>query len=156
VPVVRPDHETTAFVDWWAANPTVGEWQQTLVPPSSDPSFDFSGETVQEEVGGAGQDTCWSPVSPFAQMIAVTGGTSPVLSGNVWEPDRVGWSPDTVTYYRNPTPPPTPPPPSPVPCGFTLQQQMTIKAPSDGTTSNNIYGKVNELSGKDDTKRSDL
>jgi hypothetical protein len=100
VPVVRPDHETTAFVDWWPDNPTVGEWQQTLVPPSSDPTFDFSGETVQEQVGGAGRDNCWSPVSPFPPAIAVSGGTWPVQSGNIWKPDQVGWLPMAVTYYR--------------------------------------------------------
>jgi hypothetical protein len=147
VPVVRPDHETTDFVDWWPDNPTVGEWQQTLVPPSSDPTFDFSGETVQEQVGGAGEDTCWSPASQIPQVVAVSGGIWTVQPGNVWKPDQVGWVPKAVTYYRKPTPPPDPPPPSPVPCGFTIQQQMTIRAPSDGTTFNK-YGAVNVLGGK--------
>lgn len=150
VPVVRPDHEHTVFLDRWPDNPTVGEWQQTLVPPKSDPTFDFSGETVQEEVGGAGRDSCWSTDSHFDPVLTITRGSPggwPVKPGNVWGPDQVGWLPDAVTYYRNPTPPPDPPPPSPVPCGFTIQQQMTIKAPSDGTTYNK-YGAVNALSGK--------
>jgi hypothetical protein len=30
VPVVRPDHETTAFMGWSRTNPTWGRWQQTL------------------------------------------------------------------------------------------------------------------------------
>jgi hypothetical protein len=29
------------------------------IAQSKFPSFDFSGESVKEEVGGAGQDTCW-------------------------------------------------------------------------------------------------
>jgi hypothetical protein len=33
------------------------------IAQSKFPSFDFSGESVKEEVGGAGQDTCWSPVA---------------------------------------------------------------------------------------------
>jgi hypothetical protein len=74
VPVVRPDHETTAFMDWWPDFPTVGEWQQTLVPPSSDPTFDFSGETVQEEVGGGGRDSCYFSESHIPLQIAITGG----------------------------------------------------------------------------------
>jgi hypothetical protein len=147
VPVVRPDHEITVFLDWWPDNPRIGEWQQTLVPPSSDPTFDFSGETVQEQVGGAGEDTCWFDNSKFDPMLAVTGANWTVQPGNVWKPDEVGWKRDAVTYYRNPTPPPDPPPPSPIPCGFTIQQQMTIRAPSDGTTFNK-YGAVNVLDGE--------
>jgi hypothetical protein len=147
VPVVRPDHETTVFERWAPDVPTAGEWKQTLVPPRSDPTFDFSGETVGETNGGGATDTCYFSGSIIHQTTGVTGGTARVLSGNVWEPDLVGWPPEAVTYYRNPTPPPPPDPPfpSPVPCGFTLQQQTTIKAPSD--TSFNNYGKVNALGG---------
>jgi hypothetical protein len=56
-PVVRPDHETTSFLFFKNA---YGYWQQTLVPPSSDPTFDFSNETVREFAAGqAGPDMCW-------------------------------------------------------------------------------------------------
>ena len=68
VPVVRPDHETTAFIGWSGTNPTFGEWQQTLVTPS-DPTFDFSGEHVYEFAAGqAGPDMCYfedSATVPF-------------------------------------------------------------------------------------------
>jgi hypothetical protein len=147
VPVVRPDHETTAFEKWSPEFPTVGEWKQTLVPPSSDPTFDFSGESVQEQVGGAGEDTCHVDTSPFPPRLTITGGPPdgwPVKSGNVWEPDQVGWKPDAVTYYRNHRSTTLEFSGS---CSFTIQQQMTIKAPSDDTTSNNMYGAVNALRG---------
>ena len=141
-------------MDWWPDNPTVGEWKQKLVPPRSDPTFDFLGESVQETpaLGIPGEDTCWFKKSEKSIVLSISGGIWPVESGNVWKPDQVGWTPDAVTYYRNPTPPPPPappgpPPPSTVPCGFTIWQQMTIKAPSDGITYNN-YGPVNALRGK--------
>jgi hypothetical protein len=58
VPMVRSIGENTVFERWSPDNPTVGEWKQKLVPPSSDPTFDFSGEHVLEAVGGVGQDSC--------------------------------------------------------------------------------------------------
>ena len=60
VPVVRPDHETNAFLRF--DSEAYGLWQQTLVPPSSDPTFDFSKEIVREFTASpAGPDTCWFP-----------------------------------------------------------------------------------------------
>jgi hypothetical protein len=55
VPVVRPDHETTAFLGFNG----YGDREQTLVPRSSDPTVDFSGKTAKEFAAGqAGPDMC--------------------------------------------------------------------------------------------------
>jgi len=74
VPVVRPDHEETVFERWSPDFPTAGEWKQKLVPPSSDPTFDFSGEHVQEAVGGGGHDGCYFSDSKIPYVGSITGG----------------------------------------------------------------------------------
>lgn len=87
---------------------TVGRWRQTLHPPADDPTFDFSGETVQEsDAPGPHSDTCWFDKSAFGKRDTITGGTWTVKAGNVWEFDSVGWlvrpqESDAVDYYRAP------------------------------------------------------
>ncbi|MGH6839368.1 MAG: hypothetical protein ACREDT_11330 [Methylocella sp.] len=154
VPVVRPDHEETAFMGWFdpssGAGP-IGIWKQTLVgPPDTDPDFDFSGEIVQEfPAAPAGPDTCWDPKSRFDPLVAVTNQPdkpnqfATVESGNTY-PDIVGYSPMQVSCYRqhsnflkifkN--------------CGTNFGQLMGIHAPSDGPPFNppktwTYYGKKN-------------
>jgi hypothetical protein len=142
VPVVRPASETTAFVDWDPTGLTDGRWKQTLHPPASDPTFDFSGESVREaDAAGTHSDTCWFPTSAFAKFDKITGGTWTVAAGNTWEFDYVGWFHSAVTYYRLPH--------SGVharaPCVSRFPQQMTVKAPVDTAYSN--YAVINALGG---------
>jgi hypothetical protein len=147
--VVRPDHETTVFHDWYPANPTIGRWRQTLHTPADDPSFDFSGESVQEtDAAGTHSDTCWFAGSMFKKGGKISGGTWDVVKGNLWgdlakpgfDDDYVGWLSAAVTYYRMPHG--TPPHVS-APCVTRFPQQMTIKAPPD--TSYNNYAGINGL-----------
>ena len=136
VPVVRPDHETTAFNSWFGPN---GWWQQTLVPPSSDPSFDFSGEIVQEFAAGqAGPDMCYSPGLGTFPFVNVTNDPADpetlwhVKPGNTYSFDEVGYGYRYVCIYRNHSPnlkrfgf-----------CGTRFGQQMGIHAHSGGGPSN--------------------
>jgi hypothetical protein len=151
VPVVRPDHETTEFVAWDTANPTVGEWKQKLHPPSDDPSFDFSGELVQEFAAApVGPDTCWFVGSMYPKFEKITGGTWSVgqlvtelattqPGKKVWGADFVGRGFPRVAYYRLN---------SPTfkiagSCGTQLGQTMKINAPSDPAGSYTAYGSAN-------------
>jgi hypothetical protein len=142
VPVVRPASETTAFVDWAPGGLTNGRWKQTLHPPASDASFDFSGESVQEaDAAGTHLDSCWFPASAFAKFDMITGGTWTVAANNKWKFDHVGWFHTAVTYYRLPHSGV----PARAPCKARFPQQMTIKAPAD--TSYNNYAGINGLGG---------
>ena len=132
VPVVRPDHETTAFNSWVGPN---GLWEMTLVPPSSDPTFDFSNEIVQEfPAGPAGPDMCYVKgleTDPFIQVTSNPGDPNMewhVYPGNTYDRfDEVGYGYRYVCIYRNL---------SPTLkkfgiCGTRFGQQMNIHAPSD-------------------------
>jgi hypothetical protein len=134
VPIVRPTGETTAFTGWLTSR---GLWQQTLTPPSFDPKFDFSGETVRETSAGS-LDQCWAGGSALP-MASLTSHEWTVGSGNVWGPDGVGWGTNEsscpIEYYRCM---------QRTPCGFLLRQQMQISSPADyGDYAN--YGGVNNL-----------
>jgi hypothetical protein len=140
VPVVRPDHETTDFGSWYY---TQGLWQQTLVPPSSDPTFDFSGEQVQEFAAApAGPDTCWYPKSggmPLESVTTEPGVFRTVESGNIYGPDKVGYFPRVVFLYRKHSP-------TFIRDGFCrtrFGQQMKIHAPSDPPDTYTAYGSTN-------------
>ncbi|MGH6848621.1 MAG: hypothetical protein ACREC0_14670 [Methylocella sp.] len=155
VPVVRPDHETTAFQSWfdpiYGVGP-IGIWKQTLVgPPDTDPNFDFSGEIVQEfPAPPAGPDTCWFPKSGFKPLVAVTNQpdkpnqfATVESPGNTY-PDIVGYSPMQVSCYRKNS--------TFLKifkhCGTNFGQLMGIHAPSDGPPFNppttwTYYGKKN-------------
>ncbi|MGH6837923.1 MAG: hypothetical protein ACREDT_03825 [Methylocella sp.] len=143
VPVVRPDHETTAFQSWFdpssGAGP-IGQWKQTLFgPPKTDKDFDFSGEIVQEFAAGqAGPDMCWYLDSGFKPLVAVTNQpdkpnqfATVESPGNTY-PDTVGYSPMQVSCYRKNSPTfkrfHT--------CGTRFGQLMGIHAPSDGPPFN--------------------
>ena len=151
VPEVRPARETTLFVDWWPADQTIGRWRQTLHPPADDPTFDFSGESVQEsDAPGMHSDTCWFLGPAFMKADRITGGKPggwTVKAGNVWEFDSVGWlvrpqESDAVDYYRAPQFGE----PARAPCGNRFPQLMLIKAPPDD--SYHPYAGVNELGGQ--------
>ena len=106
VPVVRPDHETTAFLGFDPDG--IGGWVQTR-PPSSDPTFDFSGEIVQEFAAGqAGPDMCWFQGSGRIPFDKVTNGPYvlwKVESGNIYGADTVGYSGfRSVLFYRKNSP----------------------------------------------------
>jgi hypothetical protein len=95
VPVVRPDHETTVFMG--LDNLARGLWEQTLIPPSSDPTFDFSGEHVNEFAAPpAGPDRCYLITSgglPFDKIQNKPNEFWTVGYGNVYGPDTVGYGP---------------------------------------------------------------
>ncbi len=59
VDVVRPIGETTNWQGWsgWFGSGLVGQWAATLKPPTTDPDFDFTGETTQERFSNK-KDTC--------------------------------------------------------------------------------------------------
>jgi hypothetical protein len=135
VPVVRPDHETTAFDSW---NGPHGLWKQTLVPPSSDPTFDFSKEIVQEFAAGPAGPDMWFDKSGRDPFIHVTNDPndpeSPwhVEPGNTYSFDGVGYGSRAVCRYRNG---------SPTLkqfgiCGTRFGQEMKIHAPSDPGPTN--------------------
>jgi hypothetical protein len=141
--VVRPDHETTAFIGWSRINPTWGKWQQTLVPPGSDPTFDFSGEHVNEFAAGqAGPDMCYfsgSQTVPFDKIQNKPLDFWVVQSGNIYKPDDVGYGFIFVNYYREF---------SPTlkefgSCGTRFGQEMEINAPSDPPNTYTPYGSTN-------------
>lgn len=134
VRAVRPASEKTAFAGWYAQGP--GKWQQTLVPPATDPNFKFGGETVQEFDAGGGSDTCWFKGSAYAPFTKLSGGTWTVSAGNKWSFDYVGWLNPAIIYYRAQ---------NRAPCGFTVHQQMKIKSPVDKNFV--AYAKVNTLIG---------
>ena len=138
VPIVRPTGETTAFTGWAE---TRGLWEQTLKPPSNDPDFDFTGETVKETSVGA-RDTCYDGQFPFGQA-SLTPHMWTVHDKVIWGPDGVGWGANqgsgggcAIEYYRCV---------KKTPCGFTLQQQMQISSPADKGAFVD-FGPVNTLS----------
>jgi len=140
VPVVRPDHETTAFNSWVGP---FGLWQGTLVPPSSDPTFDFSGEHVNEFAAGqAGPDTCYfsdADTIPFVKVRNKPTDFWPVNPGNTYGPDDVGYGFTFVGYYRKN---------SPTLkrfgiCGTRFGQEMEIHAPSHQPNIYTPYGSTN-------------
>ncbi len=112
VPVVRPIGETNTFEGW---NEGYGKWRVTLVPPTDDPTFDFTGEKVQETFL-SDNDSCVGPVSP-PNAITIKNGPPGDFG------DSVGYSACVVEYARAT---------KKTPCGYRIQQKMEINAPSDG------------------------
>ena len=113
VPVVRPKGETNRFESW---NGAKSRWRVTLVPPDDDPSFDFTGETVQETYV-SDQDTCLASGASVANSTVVKNGPP----GNFG--DSVGYDACVVEYARAVRK---------TPCGYSIKQKMEISAPSDG------------------------
>lgn len=116
----KPTGETTTFGGWSDSNslPTVGKWNQTLLPTTTS----FVGRTVTEQdPGGGGPDNCWFPGSVVPKFTSITGGSWTVGSSNVWGPDFVGFTPASVTYYRGQ---------GRDPCSVTIPQRMVIDCSS--------------------------
>lgn len=112
VPVVRPTGETNKFIGWQEG---YGKWRVTLVPPGNDPTFDFTGERIQETFL-SDNDSCVGPVSP-PNAITIEHGPPGEFG------DSVGYSACVVEYARAA---------KKTPCGYRIRQRMEINAPSDG------------------------
>ena len=128
---VVPSGETTS---WHGFNATHGLWRGTLYDGSS---TNFSGRTVTEQdPGNGGPDTCHFPNSFYDPFEAITGGSWPVGSGNVWGTpngtyDGVGWGTDVVTYYRTA---------GQAPCATTFSQRMEISCPNGPNQTYELNG----------------
>lgn len=132
VPIVRPIGETTEFIRWQG---TTALYRATLKPPTRDPKFDFSGETVREVQVGTSEDDCWSQSGsggPFNFQKAFLNsdngkaGVWKVGTGNKWEVDGIGYSGCQVHIYMCMAVAPA--------CGFAIRQEMQISAPPDNGT----------------------
>jgi hypothetical protein len=141
VDVVRPIGETTKFQGFTQFGfGAVGNWAATLMPPSSDKMFDFTGETTRERFTG-GRGNCITPPThlPLGQTTSA-GSTFPVTNGPPgMYVDGVGFGDEgqsrcaiLCNYVTNPAG-----------CFFTRQQQMQIKSPADMDFVN--YPAVNTL-----------
>ena len=162
VKIKYPTSETTEGKGF-GGDAGIGLWKQTL-HLASDPTFDWSGNSVQETDPGPdnpANDTCWCPGSSFGQFYKITGGVwyaptdiggdfGPNKNGK-WGYDHVGWCethgaffcsnpafPTPVDYYRLK---------QRAPCGTTFPQQMQFQATNAGDTSWQNYGSVNTLGG---------
>ena len=112
-----PTGETTGDNGWSNLDPTQYTYEQTLTG-----SGNFVGRTVTEQdPGGGGPDTCWFADSPWDKFDHVDGSSWPVITGNKWHFDSVGYKPGVVSYYRNQ---------GRAPCGTSFQQRMVISCPN--------------------------
>jgi hypothetical protein len=124
-----PTGETTSSGVWHSSATSIHDWNQTLLPSTTN----FVGRSVTEQnPGGGGPDSCYFTGSTFAPFVSISGGTWPVGSGNAWGPDSVGWLPSAVTYYRAQ---------GRATCGTTFPQRMVINCSSGAITyANNTLG----------------
>lgn len=99
-----PTGESTQPVGWWASDPTVQLFRQTLQGDSFRP---FDGRQVTESPGPDVSDGCYFNNSAYP--FRVTGGAWVVgryafppyyFSSNQWIDDYVGFGADGVSYYR--------------------------------------------------------
>ncbi|NOT63377.1 MAG: hypothetical protein HOP19_24470 [Acidobacteria bacterium] len=117
-----PTSETTIPVDWDNNVPTWYHWQQRLQPPPS--SISFQGRRTYESSPNPGQDDCWFQGSARPIYNQVTNNSNqswPVNVFNEYGPDKIGWSPVSVTYYRAQ---------GRAPCQTAFYQQMKINCGS--------------------------
>src|SRR5262245_41200571 len=114
----RPTGELTNSVMWDNIAPTKRHFKQIL-QPANPPSFNGRSVTEQDP-GGGGPDTCYFQTSAVPEFIKVSGGTWSVGSINDWGPDVIGWSPNSVSYYRMN---------GRAPCGTKFMQRMVINCP---------------------------
>jgi len=95
-----PTGETISSGGWDTTEPAVHLWMQTLQPQTRL----FGGRSVQEFATGTVQDDCWWSGSIIAKASLTNPlfhtGPWPVSTGNVWGPDKVGWTMTAVIYYR--------------------------------------------------------
>jgi hypothetical protein len=116
----KPTGETTTFGGWGSGDSlaTVGKWNQTLLPTTTN----FVGrEVIEQDPGGGGPDNCWFQGSIIPKFTTISGGDWPVTTGNAWGPDFIGFPSDAVTYYRNE---------GRDPCSATIPQRMVISCNS--------------------------
>jgi hypothetical protein len=90
VPVVRPKGETSTLEKW---QDSMGIWKVTLMPPSDDSTFDFTGETVNE-VFLSDQNSCPGNASVDPSMGVVNSGPPGSFH------DLIGFDPCVVHYAR--------------------------------------------------------
>jgi hypothetical protein len=113
-----PDGETSEEGGWneQEYQGTAMRWIQTLTPSGDH----YEGRVVNEQNGGGGIDTCFNnaPWAPFLPMDRVRPrGAGWQVGSNRWGPDRVGYIPQAVEFYRNN---------GAAPCDFHLNQVMVI------------------------------
>jgi hypothetical protein len=114
VECTKPSSESTSGVGWDTLDPTLYKYEQTL----SATGVSLVGRTVTEQdPGGGGPDTCHFTNSAWDPFDRVNGDSWPVISGNKWRYDFVGYHSGAVSYYRNQ---------GRAPCGTTFQQRMVI------------------------------
>lgn len=135
VPVVKPDGETTGFVQW---QDNRGVWNARLTPTD----VSFGGLTLTERDGGkiGSGDTCWYSGNPwgYAKFEAVTAPGTPfgtVDANNWWGFDGVGYGSDMPANYRSGT--------GPTPCGTHFLQYIDVIVPGGGSA--NVYYTSNVL-----------
>jgi hypothetical protein len=154
VDVVRPAGETNMFVNWFYGTGAHGRWTAMLTPPTSDPTFDFTNEVVQEVFLSA-IETCNSRAPGILGPASVTPNGVPAhwtvgqLFGpegtatapmNVYGYDFVGWQQCPIEAFRCAG--------VTVPyCGNTLRQLLQISSPADppGTFADYMPLKINKL-----------
>jgi len=124
--VLKPAGEKTSWGGWLEEEPTVGQWDVTLLPES----VYFTGIAVAEQDGGGGQDTAHFADSQYDPQDKVqVRGPWDIIEGNAFdEPDCVGWPSDYVTYYRHYSLPyvPVDPDLKERVCKFVLSQHMYV------------------------------
>jgi len=106
---------------WEPDLPTVYDWKVTLTPTTKS----FAGRQVREIFEpGTGSDTCWDKDSALPQFANHSSGPPwNINPDNTFDsPDRVGWLPEHVDYYRHRKNPR-------LPCSLTLIQHMVIDHP---------------------------
>jgi hypothetical protein len=163
VAVVRPIDETQDFKGFRAINGVYGRWMATLMPPDgsngipADPTFDFNGEVVKEELPGSNNCDSMAPGLPppdqsttpgvnggagpaswIVGQLSETRGTSMPGPKNAYGFDFVGWDKCPIEAYRcaKVTEPS---------CGTVLMQKMQIKSPADQVFADYIPPKTNIL-----------
>jgi len=118
-----PTGETTpAFVTWDPSQPSVAIFSQT---PTSSTYYDWGGRELSEVFPSRGIDTCYFEGSDIPDA---SDGPAfrPILhfERNAGYQDKVGPTPDTVTYYRKH---------GKTPCGITLYQDVLTDCPAHDT-----------------------
>ncbi len=117
-----PSRDDTFTSGLWAddtGRPTMYYWIGQVVADRN-----FGGRQVVEAQGGPGSDGCHFQGSFYSPFDKVTGGGWPVgsLNYNTYGYDRVGWSPQAVTYYRSERTARG----LPLPCSQTMIQAMRV------------------------------
>jgi hypothetical protein len=116
-----PTSETTMSTGWDTIAGSLHKWQQRLLPVTTS----FNGRKIYESTPSPGTDGCWflgSQRDKFDRVTNSPGTFWTVNSVNEWGPDKVGYSPDHVSYYRFDAPR--------FPCSTSFTQRMEISCGS--------------------------